>query len=242
MGEAAEGLGIHRRARSALPRSPERRTSTLDRAAVRFESIHRSDFPACRRCTDVTLDVAAGSCHALCGENGAGKSTLGKILAGHSRARRRTAADPRPARSASRARATRSSPASAWCTRSSRSATTSRWPRTSASARSRRAEGSSSATPCGTARASMLAEIGARPRSRRARWARSAIAQQQLVQIAAAVGGGARIIVFDEPTSSLSQAEADRLYELIDATEGARRDVHLRLASACRRSTACATR
>jgi ABC-type sugar transport system ATPase subunit len=42
------------------------------------------------------------------------------------------------------------------------------------------------------------------------------IAQQQMVQIAAAVGSGARIIVFDEPTSSLSQAEVERLYELID--------------------------
>ena len=37
-----------------------------------------------------------------------------------------------------------------------------------------------------------------------------------MVQIAAAVGGGARIIVFDEPTSSLSQAEAERLFALIE--------------------------
>ena len=42
-----------------------------------------------------------------------------------------------------------------------------------------------------------------------------AIGQRQMVQIAAAVGGGARIIVFDEPTSSLSQAEAQRLFALI---------------------------
>jgi ABC-type sugar transport system ATPase subunit len=41
------------------------------------------------------------------------------------------------------------------------------------------------------------------------------IAQQQMVQIAMAVSGGAGIIIFDEPTSSLSQVEADRLYELI---------------------------
>jgi ABC-type sugar transport system ATPase subunit len=41
-------------------------------------------------------------------------------------------------------------------------------------------------------------------------------AQRQLVQIAAAVGGGARIVVFDEPTSSLSQHDAERLYALID--------------------------
>ncbi len=39
--------------------------------------------------------------------------------------------------------------------------------------------------------------------------------QQQMLQIAAAVGRGARIIVFDEPTSSLSQHEAQKLYELI---------------------------
>jgi ABC-type sugar transport system ATPase subunit len=41
------------------------------------------------------------------------------------------------------------------------------------------------------------------------------IAQRQVVQIAVAVSGGARIIVFDEPTSSLSQLETERLYALI---------------------------
>src|SRR6185503_3186222 len=45
---------------------------------------------------------------------------------------------------------------------------------------------------------------------------RLTIAQRQIVQVASAVGSGARIVVFDEPTSSLSQADADRLYELID--------------------------
>ena len=41
------------------------------------------------------------------------------------------------------------------------------------------------------------------------------VAQQQLVQIAAALGSGARVIVFDEPTSSLSHVEAERLRENI---------------------------
>ena len=41
------------------------------------------------------------------------------------------------------------------------------------------------------------------------------IAQEQLVQIAAAVGLGAKILVFDEPTSSLGQGEVDRLFALI---------------------------
>src|SRR5687767_15727217 len=49
--------------------------------AVRFEGISKR-FPGARALERVTFDIAAGSCHALCGENGAGKSTLGKILAG----------------------------------------------------------------------------------------------------------------------------------------------------------------
>jgi ABC-type sugar transport system ATPase subunit len=41
------------------------------------------------------------------------------------------------------------------------------------------------------------------------------VGQQQLLQIASAIGQGARLIVFDEPTSSLSQHEAERLYAII---------------------------
>jgi ABC-type sugar transport system ATPase subunit len=39
--------------------------------------------------------------------------------------------------------------------------------------------------------------------------------QEQLLQIAAAVGTGARILVFDEPTSSLSAVESERLFSLL---------------------------
>ncbi|MBX7135541.1 MAG: sugar ABC transporter ATP-binding protein [Fimbriimonadaceae bacterium] len=41
------------------------------------------------------------------------------------------------------------------------------------------------------------------------------IAKQQLIQIAGAVGRGARVIIFDEPTSSLSLFETEMLYGLI---------------------------
>ena len=54
------------------------------------------------------------------------------------------------------------------------------------------------------------------------------VGQQQMLQIASAIGQGARVIVFDEPTSSLSQHEAERLYSIIGRLAGARRDVHLR--------------
>src|SRR4051812_29353130 len=41
-------------------------------------------------------------------------------------------------------------------------------------------------------------------------------AQEQLVQIASAVGTGAKILIFDEPTSSLSEPEAQALFTLIE--------------------------
>src|SRR4051812_11686767 len=49
--------------------------------AVQLASIGKR-FPGVQALHDVSLTIAAGSCHALCGENGAGKSTLGKIVAG----------------------------------------------------------------------------------------------------------------------------------------------------------------
>src|SRR5918995_5768946 len=49
--------------------------------AVSFTHITKR-FPGVLALEDVSFSIAAGTCHALCGENGAGKSTLGKILAG----------------------------------------------------------------------------------------------------------------------------------------------------------------
>jgi ABC-type sugar transport system ATPase subunit len=61
----------------------------------------------------------------------------------------------------------------------------------------------------------LLAEVGADIDPARP-MASLGVAEQQLVQIAAAVGEGAKVIVFDEPTSSLGEEETLRLFALID--------------------------
>ncbi|WP_411840417.1 multiple monosaccharide ABC transporter ATP-binding protein [Paracoccus sp. ME4] len=50
-------------------------------ALLRMDRITKT-FPGVRALDDVSLEVAEGEIHAICGENGAGKSTLMKVLSG----------------------------------------------------------------------------------------------------------------------------------------------------------------
>jgi ABC-type sugar transport system ATPase subunit len=182
-------------------------------AAVRFEGVSKR-FPGAQALTDVSFEIAAGACHALCGENGAGKSTLGKIIAGiHQPDGGRLLINgsevhftgPRDALAAGVGMVHQEL---AFCDNLSvaENLTLSHLPSRSGfvdrEAMRRRAE-------------EMLRETGTELDVTR-EFGKLAIGQRQMVQIAAAVGGGARIIVFDEPTSSLSQAEAERLFALIE--------------------------
>ena len=181
-------------------------------AAIRFEHVSKR-FLGVQALSDVTLDVAEGSCHALCGENGAGKSTLGKILAGIHRpdsgrlyVHDREVSFDAP-RDALHAGVGMVHQELAFCENLSVAenlllgSLPTRRGVVDRVAMERRAK-------------EMLDEIGAEV-DVRAPMRQLTIAQQQLVQIATAVCGGATVIVFDEPTSSLSQADADRLYALI---------------------------
>jgi ABC-type sugar transport system ATPase subunit len=184
----------------------------IDAPAVRFESITKR-FPGALALEKVTFSVASGSCHALCGENGAGKSTLGKILAGIYRPDEGQVVvlgqpvsfrGPEDALAAGigmvhqeLAFCENLSVAENLClgTLPTKAGFLSR------DAMRRRAE-------------EMLTVIGAAIHVGR-RVGDLTTGQQQMLQIAIAVGRSARIIIFDEPTSSLSQHEAEKLYDLI---------------------------
>jgi ABC-type sugar transport system ATPase subunit len=192
-------------------------TEAVPTPAVRFEGIGKR-FPGVTALEGVTFEVAAGSCHALCGENGAGKSTLGKILAGvHAPDSGRMLVfgrevhfhSPREALDAGVAMVHQEL---AFCPNLSvaENLCLGRLPARALVVQRpelrRRAQ-------------AMLEGIGVPLDVDRLAGALT-IGQRQMMQIAAAVSTGARVIVFDEPTSSLSEHEAVQLFQLMGRLHG----------------------
>lgn len=177
-----------------------------------FQGISKR-FAGVHALADVSFSVQRGACHALMGENGAGKSTLGKILAGVHTAdsgeirvegTRVAPSNPHAARGLGLAMVHQEL---AFCPNLSIAENLCLGDLPSRGGLLARREMRARAR-------TMLAEIGAdfdvnRPVGE------LTTGQEQMVQIAAAVGTGARVIVFDEPTSSLSIAESERLFALL---------------------------
>jgi ABC-type sugar transport system ATPase subunit len=185
--------------------------------AVRFDGVCKR-FPGVTALDGVTFEVAAGSCHALCGENGAGKSTLGKILAGvQAPDGGRIFVEGRPVHFASPREALDAGVAMvhqelAFCPNLTvaENLCLGRLPARSLVVQRaelrRRARG-------------MLADIGVALDVDHLAGSLT-IGQRQMMQIASAVSTGARVIVFDEPTSSLSEHEAAQLFHLLARLRG----------------------
>ncbi len=177
---------------------------------IRFDGVTKH-FGGVRALSDVSFTIARGSTHALVGENGAGKSTLGNLLAGvHRPTAGRIEIDGAPVAFAA--------------------------PRDALARGIAIVHQELLFCPNLTVADNLC--LGDVPHRRgwvdraamrtRARERLQAIGvtldvdrpigelgtgHRQLVQIAHAVGSGARVIVFDEPTSALSQGECDRLFE-----------------------------
>ncbi|PRH86167.1 sugar ABC transporter ATP-binding protein [Labrys okinawensis] len=171
-------------------------------------------FDRTRALAGAGFELRSGEVHGLLGANGAGKSTLSKVISGHVR--------PDEGELVYRGRAVR--------LRSTRDALdigiaivmqeTSLVPdlsvaeniflpelgrpgRLSYSALHRR----------GTELLSVLGQADALPLDVEVR--RLSAAQRQLVEIAKALGVNAKLIIFDEPTSSLSPSEVERLFDIM---------------------------
>jgi len=167
---------------------------------IRFKNISKR-FPGVVALDRVGFEIAEGSCHALIGENGAGKSTLGKILAGI------YAADEGDIVTAEPLKIAMVHQELAFCPNLTvaENLCLGNLPQR-AGFLDRRAMREK-------ARA-MLCAIEANIDVDRLMGTLST-GQEQLVQIAAALGVNARVIVMDEPTSSLSAHESERLFQLL---------------------------
>jgi len=180
---------------------------------LRFESLSKG-FPGVRALQEVSFDARAGTVHALLGENGAGKSTLLKILSGVYRPDSgRLILNGQPREFHSAAAAINAGVAVIY-------------------------QELNLVPQLSVAENLFLGHLPTRPRS----WVDFAklrsdarelllslgedispttkvgalpIAQRQMVEIAKALSRESSVIAFDEPTSSLSTREVDRLFDVI---------------------------
>lgn len=170
-------------------------------------------FPGVVALNKVNIEVQAGTCHALVGENGAGKSTLGKIIGGLYRPEQgRLLVHGKPVSFHGPLQATRAGISIVhqellFCENLS-----------------------IAENLCLDEPPTIGPFVDKQEMVRRSKlWLNSMqvdvdpnilvgalpVSIQQQVQIAGAVGKGARVLIFDEPTSSLTQREVELLFEQI---------------------------
>ena len=176
------------------------------------EGIEKS-FPGVKALKGVNLDLYKGEVHAIVGENGAGKSTLIKILAGvHQANAGSMQIDGQPVRFNTPIEAQQAGiaviyqefnliPALTVRENILLGHETSRWGFFSRKEEHRIVE-------------ALFAKMNVRM-DPEAICSELSVAQQQLVEIAKSLSVGARIIVMDEPSATLTNQEVDTLFEIV---------------------------
>jgi rhamnose transport system ATP-binding protein len=180
---------------------------------LQLDSISKA-FGAVRALRGVSLDLQAGEVHALLGENGAGKSTLIRVVSGaHQPDEGTISVAGQTVRHLTPAAAHRHGIACIYQQPALfadltvaenialRLEAVSAWRRVDWPARYRRAS-------------DLLSRIGGALHSD-AEVRLLSMPEQQLVEIACVIGAGARIVIMDEPTSSLTRREQERLFEVV---------------------------
>ena len=171
------------------------------------------EFPGVKALQDVSFDVRAGSVHALMGENGAGKSTLLKILSGAYRPSSGSLVlDGQPRAFAHTSDALHAGVAVIYQELHlvpemtvAENLFLGHLPRRLGLVNRREL----------AAAARKQLELVGETIDPATKLGRLPLAQRQMVEIAKALTRGARIIAFDEPTSSLSDREVRRLFTII---------------------------
>ncbi len=178
------------------------------------------NFAQTRALAGASLSLRAGATHALLGANGAGKSTLSRVISGHIRrdsgeilyrGRPLDARSPREALDAGIAMVMQE---------------TSLAPDLSVLENiflpELRRSGRLSRPAMRRRAGEILADLGQeRSLSLEAEARDLSAAQRQLVEIAKALALNANLIIFDEPTASLSPSEVERLFDVISRLQAA---------------------
>jgi L-arabinose transport system ATP-binding protein len=179
---------------------------------LRFDNVSKS-FPGVRALSAVSFSAEGGSVLALLGENGAGKSTLLKILSGVYRADSgQVVVDNQPVDFRSTADAINAGVAVIYQELQlvpelsvAENLYLGHLPNNGGVVKKRQLLQKSREQLIGMGeQIDPRAKVGSLP-----------IAQRQMVEIAKALSRNSRVIAFDEPTSSLSDREVDRLFAII---------------------------